>query len=110
VTTDVALLVTEDADSPDYVSRGGHKLAGALEVFIPRGLVVAGIAGLVALFFALVTGVGGLAGGQAGRRGGWGAAPIGGGWGSGGGGSGSGGGFSSGGGGDFGGGGASGDW
>lgn len=42
VTTDVALLVTEDADSPDYVSRGGYKLAGALEVFIPRGLVVAG--------------------------------------------------------------------
>src|SRR5664279_5376660 len=42
VTTDVALLVTEDADRPDYVSRGGHKLAGALEVFIPHGLEVAG--------------------------------------------------------------------
>jgi 23S rRNA (cytidine1920-2'-O)/16S rRNA (cytidine1409-2'-O)-methyltransferase len=27
---------------PDYVSRGGHKLAGALAAFVPRGLVVAG--------------------------------------------------------------------
>jgi len=42
VTTDVALLVTDDADRPDYVSRGGHKLAGALDVFIAHGLVVAG--------------------------------------------------------------------
>src|SRR5205823_11745590 len=29
-------------DDPDYVSRGGHKLAGALEVFVPQGLVVEG--------------------------------------------------------------------
>lgn len=42
VTTDVALVVTEDPERPDYVSRGGHKLAGALRVFEPLGLTVAG--------------------------------------------------------------------
>ncbi len=42
VTTDVALVVTTDPDRPDYVSRGGHKLAGALAVFEPLGLRVAG--------------------------------------------------------------------
>lgn len=42
VTTDVALVVADDPDRPDYVSRGGHKLAGALAVFEPAGLVVAG--------------------------------------------------------------------
>jgi 23S rRNA (cytidine1920-2'-O)/16S rRNA (cytidine1409-2'-O)-methyltransferase len=42
VTTDVAVLVAEDPDRPDYVSRGGHKLAGALQVFGPLGLSVAG--------------------------------------------------------------------
>ena len=42
VTTDVAIVVREDPDKPDYVSRGGHKLAGALEAFEPAGLVVAG--------------------------------------------------------------------
>jgi 23S rRNA (cytidine1920-2'-O)/16S rRNA (cytidine1409-2'-O)-methyltransferase len=42
VTTDVAMVVEEDPDRPDYVSRGGHKLAGALEVFGPLGLSVAG--------------------------------------------------------------------
>jgi 23S rRNA (cytidine1920-2'-O)/16S rRNA (cytidine1409-2'-O)-methyltransferase len=42
VTTDVALLVAEDPDRPDYVSRGGHKLAGALAAFEPLGLSVAG--------------------------------------------------------------------
>ncbi len=41
VTTDVALVVLEDPDRPDYVSRGGHKLAGALEAFMPLGLQVA---------------------------------------------------------------------
>lgn len=41
VTTDVALLVIEDPDRPDYVSRGGHKLAGALDALTPQGLVVA---------------------------------------------------------------------
>lgn len=42
VTTDVALVVVDDPDRPDYVSRGGHKLAGALAVFEPAGLVVEG--------------------------------------------------------------------
>ncbi len=42
VTTDVALVVSNDPDRPDYVSRGGHKLAGALAVFEPAGLVVEG--------------------------------------------------------------------
>jgi 23S rRNA (cytidine1920-2'-O)/16S rRNA (cytidine1409-2'-O)-methyltransferase len=42
VTTDVALVVSDDPDRPDYVSRGGHKLAGALEAFLPLGLRVAG--------------------------------------------------------------------
>lgn len=42
VTTDVALVVRADPDRPDYVSRGGHKLAGALDVFEPAGLVVSG--------------------------------------------------------------------
>jgi 23S rRNA (cytidine1920-2'-O)/16S rRNA (cytidine1409-2'-O)-methyltransferase len=42
VTTDVAIVVTDDPDRPDYVSRGGHKLAGALAAFEPHGFVVAG--------------------------------------------------------------------
>lgn len=42
VTTDVALVVLEDPDRPDFVSRGGHKLAGALAVFGPLGLSVRG--------------------------------------------------------------------
>lgn len=42
VTTDVALVVTDDPDRPDYVSRGGHKLAGALAAFEPAGFVVKG--------------------------------------------------------------------
>ncbi len=42
VTTDVALVVRDDPDRPDYVSRGGHKLAGALDVLTPLGLRVAG--------------------------------------------------------------------
>ena len=33
VTSDAALRVTDDSAQPDYVSRGGHKLAGALRVF-----------------------------------------------------------------------------
>ncbi len=40
VATDVALLVVPDPDRPDYVSRGGHKLAGALDIFSPLGLLV----------------------------------------------------------------------
>ncbi|WP_107774701.1 TlyA family RNA methyltransferase [Nocardioides sediminis] len=42
VTTDVAIVVREDPDRPEYVSRGGHKLAGALAAFAEHGLVVEG--------------------------------------------------------------------
>ena len=42
VTTDSDIVVREDASRPDYASRGGHKLAGALAVFMPLGLEVAG--------------------------------------------------------------------
>lgn len=45
VTTDVALVVAPDpalGGGEDYVSRGGHKLAGALAAFEPLGLVVEG--------------------------------------------------------------------
>ncbi len=40
VTTDVALVVLTDDADPGYVSRGAHKLVGALEAFV--GLTVAG--------------------------------------------------------------------
>ncbi len=33
VTRDTPIIVSEDDDDPGYVSRGGHKLAGALEAF-----------------------------------------------------------------------------
>ncbi|MGN6780969.1 MAG: TlyA family RNA methyltransferase [Marmoricola sp.] len=43
VATDADLVVRADPDArPTYASRGGHKLAGALAEFAPRGLVVAG--------------------------------------------------------------------
>ena len=43
VARDAPVTVAEDADAgPQYVSRGGHKLAGALAVFTPMGLTVAG--------------------------------------------------------------------
>jgi 23S rRNA (cytidine1920-2'-O)/16S rRNA (cytidine1409-2'-O)-methyltransferase len=42
VTTDAAVVVREGADRPDFASRGGHKLDGALEVFGSLGLSVAG--------------------------------------------------------------------
>lgn len=42
VTTDVAIVVKDDPLTPDYVSRGAHKLAGALDAFAPLGLTVAG--------------------------------------------------------------------
>jgi 23S rRNA (cytidine1920-2'-O)/16S rRNA (cytidine1409-2'-O)-methyltransferase len=43
VATSAAVVVREDADAaPEYVSRGGHKLAGALEAFTPQGLRVEG--------------------------------------------------------------------
>jgi 23S rRNA (cytidine1920-2'-O)/16S rRNA (cytidine1409-2'-O)-methyltransferase len=41
VARDTPITVTESGE-PDYVSRGGHKLAGALAVFAPMGLAVAG--------------------------------------------------------------------
>jgi 23S rRNA (cytidine1920-2'-O)/16S rRNA (cytidine1409-2'-O)-methyltransferase len=42
VTVDADLVVRVDPDKPDYVSRGGHKLAGALAAFGPAGLTVSG--------------------------------------------------------------------
>ncbi len=42
VTTDAAIVVRDDPESVDYVSRGGHKLAGALEAFAAHGLSVDG--------------------------------------------------------------------
>jgi 23S rRNA (cytidine1920-2'-O)/16S rRNA (cytidine1409-2'-O)-methyltransferase len=42
VTTDLPILVIEGADGPDYVSRGAHKLIGALDTFGPLGLEVEG--------------------------------------------------------------------
>ena len=38
----VAILVRELPGEPDYVSRGGHKLAGALDAFAANGLAVPG--------------------------------------------------------------------
>ncbi|MFJ4471523.1 TlyA family RNA methyltransferase [Streptomyces sp. NPDC089424] len=42
VETAAPIVVTADEGDPEYVSRGGHKLAGALEVFVPQGLAVEG--------------------------------------------------------------------
>jgi len=42
VTTDAAIVVAADPERPDYVSRGGHKLAGALAAFGAAGLSVEG--------------------------------------------------------------------
>jgi 23S rRNA (cytidine1920-2'-O)/16S rRNA (cytidine1409-2'-O)-methyltransferase len=42
VSRDAPVTVATDAGGPEYVSRGGHKLAGALGVFAGRGLTVAG--------------------------------------------------------------------
>lgn len=42
VTTDVAIVVSEAEEGPDYVSRGAHKLVGALAAFGPLGLEVRG--------------------------------------------------------------------
>jgi 23S rRNA (cytidine1920-2'-O)/16S rRNA (cytidine1409-2'-O)-methyltransferase len=39
---DEPVLVVPDDEEPGYVSRGGHKLAGALRAFVPLGLEVAG--------------------------------------------------------------------
>ena len=45
VETGAAIVVAEDDSDPDYVSRGGHKLAGALAAFVPLGLARRGPAG-----------------------------------------------------------------
>jgi len=42
VETSAAIVVVADDNEPDYVSRGGHKLAGALDAFVPLGLKVEG--------------------------------------------------------------------
>ncbi|MFJ6216081.1 TlyA family RNA methyltransferase [Streptomyces sp. NPDC092296] len=42
VETSAAVVVAKDENDPDYVSRGGHKLAGALAAFGPLGLRVEG--------------------------------------------------------------------
>ncbi|MEU9126006.1 TlyA family RNA methyltransferase [Streptomyces sp. NPDC048506] len=42
VETSAALVVRADDSDPDYVSRGGHKLAGAFAAFVPRGLRIEG--------------------------------------------------------------------
>ncbi|MEZ0066501.1 23S rRNA (cytidine1920-2'-O)/16S rRNA (cytidine1409-2'-O)-methyltransferase [Streptacidiphilus sp. MAP12-20] len=42
VETAAAVVVAKDDNDPDYVSRGGHKLAGALAAFTPQGLAVEG--------------------------------------------------------------------
>src|SRR6202012_4017571 len=44
VTRDAPITIAEGGEGgePDYVSRGGHKLAGALAAFGPLGLAVAG--------------------------------------------------------------------
>ncbi|MFZ0158154.1 MAG: TlyA family RNA methyltransferase [Kineosporiaceae bacterium] len=38
----VAIVVRALSDDPDYASRGGHKLAGALDAFAADGLAIAG--------------------------------------------------------------------
>ncbi|MCX2970448.1 TlyA family RNA methyltransferase [Streptomyces sp. TRM70308] len=42
VETGAAIVVRADGSDPDYASRGGHKLAGALAAFTPLGLAVRG--------------------------------------------------------------------
>lgn len=42
VETAAAIVVQQDDSDPDYVSRGGHKLAGAFAAFVPQGLRVEG--------------------------------------------------------------------
>lgn len=42
VETGAPIVVRDDTTDPGYASRGGHKLAGALDVLMPRGLRVDG--------------------------------------------------------------------
>jgi len=81
---------------------------GVVAFFLTTSMVIAVIAGLIALMVSLFAGLAGFGGGRGGGGGGGWSSGGGGGWGGGSGGG--GGGFSSGGGGNFGGGGASGDW
>ncbi|MGF6350801.1 TPM domain-containing protein [Variovorax sp. W2I14] len=81
---------------------------GVVAFFLTTSMVIAVIAGMIALMVSLFSGLAGFGGGRRGGGGGGWSSGGGGGWGGGGGGG--GGGFSSGGGGNFGGGGASGDW
>jgi len=88
---------------------------GGIAFFISASAVLAGLAGVVGLAYALIAGLAGSATGRGSRSSGRPGIGLGGGWGGGGsswggGSGGGGGGFSSGGGGDFGGGGASGRW
>ncbi|MDH6170348.1 uncharacterized protein M2282_005518 [Variovorax boronicumulans] len=83
---------------------------GVVAFFLTTSVVIAVIAGMVALMVSLFAGLAGFGGGRGGRGGSGGGWSSGGGGGWSGGGGGGGGGFSSGGGGNFGGGGASGDW
>lgn len=46
VTTEAAVVVKDLSDQPDYVSRGGQKLAGAIDRFRLAGLVVSGCVAL----------------------------------------------------------------
>jgi uncharacterized protein len=122
--TDLAIFLFIGVPIAGGILRGifGRKLGalvtgggvGAIAMFVTSSLVIAGVAGFIALLFALLSGGLGAMGGtrRSGRGGGpfiggWGGGAGGGSWGGGGGGGGWGG---SGGGGDFGGGGASGDW
>ena len=93
------------------VATGGA--VGVLAWLFTSSLIIGGVAAVAGIVFALISGLGTLAGmGQGGRSSGWGASGgLGGGFGGGGfGGGRGGGGFGSGGGGNFGGGGASGNW
>jgi uncharacterized protein len=81
---------------------------GVVAFFLTTSMVIAVIAGMIALMVSLFAGLAGFGGGRGGGGGGGWTSGGGGGWSGGGGGG--GGGFSSGGGGNFGGGGASGDW
>jgi 23S rRNA (cytidine1920-2'-O)/16S rRNA (cytidine1409-2'-O)-methyltransferase len=42
ITTDAAVVVREDPERQEFVSRGGHKLVGALDAFAAHGLDIRG--------------------------------------------------------------------
>ncbi|MGN0062838.1 MAG: TlyA family RNA methyltransferase [Nocardioides sp.] len=43
ITTDAAVVVKEEPGQDEFVSRGGHKLVGALDAFAPHGLDARGL-------------------------------------------------------------------